>query len=382
MILSARFRSGSTLFWNLFREIPSCTAYYEPFNERRWFDAEHRRGHTDPTHRGVSDYWQEYAPLAHLGDHYRDEWINRRLFMDEHAWDPGMKAYLAAMIERAPGRPVLQFNRLDFRLPWIRRHFPRATILHLHRHPRDVWMSSLVDPAAYPASATMDAFLPADHYYLTRWALDLRHAFPFLDPGAHDHAYPLFYLVWKLSYLFARRFADRSIAFEELVSRPEAVMTELAERLSIPDADPAWLATLVDPPRPGRSSGRNATSEPPRQARRNAPGRDAYSRVDSARSPERRRSGPAGFPFPEIAVGTIPSTGTALSVCHPEWARDAALYQLNTRQFTPEGTFAAAEAHLPRLRRLGVDVLWLLPIHEIGVERRKGRLGSPYAVRD
>ncbi len=58
------------------------------------------------------------------------------------------------------------------------------------------------------------------------------------------------------------------------------------------------------------------------------------------------------------------------------------LYQINTRQFTPEGTFAAAEAELPRLKELGVDILWLMPIHPIGVENRKGTLGSPYSVQD
>ncbi len=67
---------------------------------------------------------------------------------------------------------------------------------------------------------------------------------------------------------------------------------------------------------------------------------------------------------------------------HPEWARDAVLYQINTRQFTPEGTFNAARAQLPRLQALGVDIIWLMPVHEIGVQNRKGTLGSPYSVRD
>jgi glycosidase len=65
-----------------------------------------------------------------------------------------------------------------------------------------------------------------------------------------------------------------------------------------------------------------------------------------------------------------------------EWTRDAVLYQINTRQFTPEGTFAAAQKQLPRLAAMGVDIIWLMPIHPIGVENRKGTLGSPYAVRD
>jgi glycosidase len=67
---------------------------------------------------------------------------------------------------------------------------------------------------------------------------------------------------------------------------------------------------------------------------------------------------------------------------HPEWSKNAVIYQINTRQFTPEGTFKAAETHLPRLKDLGADILWLMPIHEIGRKNRKGTLGSPYAVKD
>lgn len=67
---------------------------------------------------------------------------------------------------------------------------------------------------------------------------------------------------------------------------------------------------------------------------------------------------------------------------HPEWTKNATIYQINTRQFTKEGTFREAEKHLDRLRALGVDILWLMPIHEIGIINRKGTLGSPYSVRD
>ncbi|MCM1300447.1 MAG: alpha-amylase family glycosyl hydrolase [Alistipes senegalensis] len=55
---------------------------------------------------------------------------------------------------------------------------------------------------------------------------------------------------------------------------------------------------------------------------------------------------------------------------------------MNVRQTTPEGTLAAAEQRLPALRELGVDIVWLMPIHPIGVEGRKGTLGSYYAIRD
>ena len=70
------------------------------------------------------------------------------------------------------------------------------------------------------------------------------------------------------------------------------------------------------------------------------------------------------------------------TVHHPEWSRNAVIYEVNTRQFTPQGTFKAMQAHLPQLKELGVDILWFMPIHPISEEGRKGGLGSYYAVRD
>jgi glycosidase len=67
---------------------------------------------------------------------------------------------------------------------------------------------------------------------------------------------------------------------------------------------------------------------------------------------------------------------------HPEWSKNATIYQINTRQFTPEGSFRAAEKELPRLKALGIDIIWLMPIHEIGQQNRKGTLGSPYSVKN
>lgn len=63
-------------------------------------------------------------------------------------------------------------------------------------------------------------------------------------------------------------------------------------------------------------------------------------------------------------------------------AGNSIVYEMNIRQYTPEGTFAAAQAELPRLKELGVDILWLMPIHPIGVKERKGTLGSYYAISD
>ena len=67
---------------------------------------------------------------------------------------------------------------------------------------------------------------------------------------------------------------------------------------------------------------------------------------------------------------------------HPDWTYSSVMYEVNIRQFSPEGTFAGVEAQLPRLKELGVDILWLMPMYEIGTEGRKGTLGSYYAISD
>jgi len=67
---------------------------------------------------------------------------------------------------------------------------------------------------------------------------------------------------------------------------------------------------------------------------------------------------------------------------HPEWSYNLSIYEANIRQFTPEGNFNAFIKHLHELKELGVGIIWLMPIHPIGEENRKGTLGSYYSVKD
>ncbi|MDT3695184.1 MAG: alpha-amylase family glycosyl hydrolase [Ignavibacterium sp.] len=66
----------------------------------------------------------------------------------------------------------------------------------------------------------------------------------------------------------------------------------------------------------------------------------------------------------------------------PDWAKNSTIYEVNLRQFTKEGTFNSFLQHLPRLKELGIDILWLMPINPIGKLNRKGTLGSYYSVKD
>ncbi len=84
---------------------------------------------------------------------------------------------------------------------------------------------------------------------------------------------------------------------------------------------------------------------------------------------------------PRIAVADS-SRAIASKPEPPAWSRNAVIYEINVRQYTPEGTFAALQKHLPRLKRMGVDILWLMPVQPIGKLNRKGLLGSPYSIAD
>ncbi len=66
----------------------------------------------------------------------------------------------------------------------------------------------------------------------------------------------------------------------------------------------------------------------------------------------------------------------------PAWVRAGVIYEIYPRQFSEAGDFAGVTAQLDRLKELGVNILWLMPVHPIGREKKKGPVGSPYAVRD
>lgn len=64
------------------------------------------------------------------------------------------------------------------------------------------------------------------------------------------------------------------------------------------------------------------------------------------------------------------------------WVRDGVIYEIFPRVFSSEGNFNGITARLDDLKNVGVTILWLMPIHPIGQEKKKGSIGSPYAVRD
>ncbi len=248
IFISSRFRSGSTFLWNIFRHLENCTAYYEPFNERQWFDSSKRGDRVDNTHRGVENYWEEYQGMDDLGALYNEDWIRHALFMDEKSWDPRMKRYIDELICRAEGTALLQFNRIDFRLAWLRHHYPEGKFIHLYRHPRDQWVSFLTDKNLMNCHNVTETYI--DGFYLDSWCQDLSKYFPFLLPTHSPHPYKRFYYLWKLSYLFGQHHSDISICFEQLVEEPKPVLTQMFNAIDWNQERLPWndLLSLVQKP--------------------------------------------------------------------------------------------------------------------------------------
>lgn len=67
---------------------------------------------------------------------------------------------------------------------------------------------------------------------------------------------------------------------------------------------------------------------------------------------------------------------------HPKWSENSVIYEVNIRQYSDEGSFNEFSKSLTRLKEMGVDILWFMPIHPIGKLNRKGTLGSYYSVQD
>lgn len=247
IFISGRFRSGSTLLWNIFRNIDGCTSYYEPFNERKWFDKSARGEGVDGTHLGVGDYWSEYDGMESLAEFYSEEWIHDNFLMDEKSINVNMGKYIDYLILNSNGIPVLQFNRVDLRLQWLKANYPNSKTIHIFRHPREQWLSFLTDKTLMNKDDVVNTYV--DNFYLDVWCKDLKFQFPFLSKENTPHPYQRFYYLWKLSYLYGAKYSDVSFSFEELVEQPKIVLEQLFEKINLICPNLKEIIKLIKKPR-------------------------------------------------------------------------------------------------------------------------------------
>lgn len=244
IFITARFRSGSTMLWNLYEHAAGYRAYYEPCHDN--LIAHIRNTRPTNNHRGLRSYWQSYEAFQdELTAAHDPAFGLTRLYLEADDEWPELEDYLRLLIERCPPGevPVLQFNRMDLRLPWLRARFPEARIVHLRRGARATWQSMVqhLDPAwrDHPNEA---------HVYDTfEWCCALAQDFPFLVDEQARSLFDRHYPLWRLSDVMGRRIADLSLSYEvDFLSGSGAGLRKLAEAGLHDAAQCDALASLID----------------------------------------------------------------------------------------------------------------------------------------
>jgi hypothetical protein len=226
IFITARFRSGSTMLWNLFRQLPDVRAYYEPLHDRLAslikFPQQPEKSHLFVK----SSYFDEYKSFPEIISLHQSAFANHRLYLGADESFPELQVYIKTLVESNTSghTTVLQFNRIDFRLAWIKKNFPQARLLHLARNPRDQWYSTLA-----PFKVDIDHDIDFDAYDLATWGRDLYQQFPFLAAPQIRHAYQRFYYLWKLSYLAGQRLSELSINYDEVISEPQNCLNQILD---------------------------------------------------------------------------------------------------------------------------------------------------------
>jgi len=243
IFISGRFRSGSSFMWQLFDRLPDYCAWYEPLHPQLLTAIEHTSARED--HVGVEDYWSAYRDHPEFRGAYQSTFATEQLCLEADDEAPQLEAYINHLMElSAPQIPVLQFNRMDFRLPWLKKHFPQAVVIHTDRNPLQLYHSQRRHIAAEQRH-------DPDHwdaYELVPWCYSLSDAFPFLLANDQPHAFYRCYLLHRLSSLMAARHADLTIHLDQHVFESQDFVQRLASVVPLSSELQAQLKAMAHVP--------------------------------------------------------------------------------------------------------------------------------------
>jgi hypothetical protein len=247
-LVVGRFRSGTTALWNILRHMPGVRAYYEPCHDSL---LEHLRLNTspDPSHLGVGEYWKEYTPIIQsLPHYYRKEFGTQRLCLSATAEHPELRDYLAFLLSSGASDEVvcLKLNRMDLRLPWLKRNFSDTPLVYIYRNPRDQWVSLFRNQ---PSNEIDGPYLNSG-YDLMIWSANIFPYVPRLGSSEISSSYERHYIIWRLSLALALSHADYIINFDEdLQADPERGVRKLLHFMGRDTALGEELLGLVAPSR-------------------------------------------------------------------------------------------------------------------------------------
>jgi hypothetical protein len=250
VFLSGDFCSGSTLLFTLFRETREYYCLYEPLHSRlREYLIWSLRVYEH--HYFVSDYFKEYKGFNRIGELFRPEWAVKDLYLA--ADDPAeeLYRYLNYLIETSFTRGdkvLLKFNRAAFRLPWLRRRFPSAKIIHIYRDKNSQWKSIVA--RGQEALGREDIGQANPHFEgfnIASWCQDLQPVFPELAAAESATGFDRFSKLYDRSLAAHREHSDLSVEYRALCKDFEPWCAKMFEAAGC-NADPALLKELVIQP--------------------------------------------------------------------------------------------------------------------------------------
>lgn len=244
IFITGRFRSGTSFLWQLFDQLDGYCAWYEPLHPQLIAAVEHVR--PKESHVGVKDYWSAYRQHPNYKKYHSSRFATERLYLEPRQRHMDLKNYINHLLElSSPEIPVLQFNRVDFRLGWLKAEFPDATIIHIDRNPLHAYHSQRkhIAPDDRHDSAYWDA------YELVQWCYALHQELPFLlKPPFDQHAFNRFYALDQLSRNSAKVHADITINLDTDVFHSDAFVTKIAGVVSLRPGQKNTMKKMVHIP--------------------------------------------------------------------------------------------------------------------------------------
>lgn len=255
VFISGDFCSGSTLLFTLFRETDEYYCLYEPLHSllREYLIWPLR---VYEHHFFVDDYFSEYKGFKEIGSLFSPQWADHQLFMAAEDEGDDLYRYLFYIIGTSFGRRskvLLKFNRMTFRLGWLRARFPEAKIVHIFRDKKAEWNSIVKRVQQHFGREDVgQADVNFNGFSLASWCEDLKAQFPELDAAKFRTGYDRFCKLWELSLAAHRRHADISIDYSELTHEFEPTCKRLFQTVGC-RTDIAALKPLIIAPEQQKS---------------------------------------------------------------------------------------------------------------------------------
>jgi len=247
IFITARYRTGSSYLYSLFSSLKNTVAFLEPLHpnlldiidkDKNW----HETHKLIASHTFKSKYFNEYKSLdvSCLSSLYKDYFSYRKILASASDGYDELKDYLGFILASVPEKlKVLQFNRVDYRLGWLKFNFPQALIVNLRRNPRDIYASyvnSHLKRKGIGVQQKKIEFNPDDNigylYHLDEYinVLDRYSIIP-INSIEKLNDYEKVYLLNKLSNLWADNFADLVIEYENLIDNPVSILRMIVSQI-------------------------------------------------------------------------------------------------------------------------------------------------------